>query len=109
MTVENNKYIQRINCLRQTNAMVKFLSCEPLLSSLVNMNLEDIDWVIVGGESGPKSREMKKEWAVEIRDLCMKSEVAFFFKQCGGVNKKKSGRLLDGMTYDEYPQSVVHN
>ena len=68
-----------------------------------NINIENIDWVIVGGESGPKSREMKKEWVMEIKELCEEKGVAFFFKQWGGTNKKKSGRLLDGKTYDYYP------
>lgn len=102
-TVENDKYVDRIDKLRKTKANIKFLSCEPLLGSLKDISLEEIDWVIVGGESGPKSREMKKEWVLELKDLCEKDGVAFFFKQWGGVNKKKSGRMLDGKTYDEYP------
>lgn len=105
-TVENDKYIDRIDKLRKTKANIKFLSCEPLLGSLKDISLEEIDWVIVGGESGPKSREMKKEWVLELKDLCEKDGVAFFFKQWGGINKKKSGRLLDGKTYDEYPLKV---
>ena len=103
VTVENDKYVERIDKLRNTKANIKFLSCEPLLGSLKNMNIENIDWVIVGGESGPKSRKMKKECVIEIRDLCEKKGVAFFFKQWGGINKKKSGRVLDGKTYDNYP------
>ena len=103
VTVESDKYIDRINELRNTKANIKFLSCEPLLGSLKSIDIENIDWVIVGGESGPKSREMKKEWVIEIKELCEKNEVAFFFKQWGGTNKKKSGRLLDGQTYDYYP------
>lgn len=102
-TVENDKYIDRIDKLRETKANIKFLSCEPLLGSLKDISLEKIDWVIVGGESGPKSREIKKEWVLELKDLCEKDGVAFFFKQWGGINKKKSGRMLDGKTYDEYP------
>lgn len=102
-TVENDKYIDRIDKLRKTKANIKFLSCEPLLGSLKDISLEEIDWVIVGGESGPKSREMKKEWVLELKELCEKYGVAFFFKQWGGINKKKSGRLLDGKTYDGYP------
>ena len=102
-TVENDKYIDRIDKLRKTKANIKFLSCEPLLGSLKDISLEEIDWVIVGGESGPKSREMKKEWVLELKELCEKYGVAFFFKQWGGINKKKSGRLLDGKTYDDYP------
>lgn len=102
-TVENDKYIDRIDKLRETKANIKFLSCEPLLGSLKDISLEKIDWVIVGGESGPKSREIKKEWVLELKDLCEKDGVAFFFKQWGVINKKKSGRMLDGKTYDEYP------
>ena len=104
-TVENDKYIDRIDKLRKTNANIKFLSCEPLLGSLKDISLEEIDWVIVGGESGPKSREMEKEWVLELKELCEKDGVAFFFKQWGGINKKKSGRLLDGKTYDDYPSN----
>ncbi len=102
-TVENDKYVDRIDKLRETKANIKFLSCEPLLGSLKDISLEEIDWVIVGGESGPKSREMKKGWVLELKDLCEKDGVAFFFKQWGGINKKKSGRSLDGKTYDGYP------
>lgn len=102
-TVENDKYVDRIDKLRETKANIKFLSCEPLLGSLKDISLEEIDWVIVGGESGPKSREMEKEWVLEFKELCEKDGVAFFFKQWGGINKKKSGRLLDGKTYDGYP------
>lgn len=102
-TVENDKYVDRIDKLRGTKANIKFLSCEPLLGSLKDISLKEIDWVIVGGESGPKSREMKKGWVLELKDLCEKDGVAFFFKQWGGINKKKSGRTLDGKTYDGYP------
>lgn len=102
-TVENDKYVDRIDKLRGTKANIKFLSCEPLLGSLKDISLKEIDWVIVGGESGPKSREMKKGWVLELKDLCEKDGVAFFFKQWGGINKKKSGRSLDGKTYDGYP------
>lgn len=102
-TVESDKYIERVDVLRNTKACIKFLSCEPLLGSIKEICLDKIDWVIVGGESGPKSRAMKKEWVSEIKDICEKKGVAFFFKQWGGINKKKSGRLLDGKTYDEYP------
>lgn len=102
-TVESDKYIERVDVLRNTKACIKFLSCEPLLGSIKEICLDKIDWVIVGGESGPKSRTMKKEWVSEIKDICEKKGVAFFFKQWGGINKKKSGRLLDGKTYDEYP------
>ena len=105
VSVEDERVTDRIDHLRQTNAMVKFLSCEPLIGPLDNLNLDGIDWVIVGGESGPKSRHMAKEWVTEIRDRCLEYDVAFFFKQWGGTNKKKTGRLLDGELYDEMPFS----
>lgn len=105
-TVENSKYIDRIDILRKMKADIKFISFEPLLGRIKIANLEQIDWVIVGGESGPKSREIKKDWIIEIRDNCRSNDVAFFFKQWGGTNKKKSGRVLDGNTYDEYPKQV---
>jgi protein gp37 len=103
VSVENSDYIHRIEDLRRTRARVKFLSLEPLLGSLPNLNLRGIDWVIVGGESGPGARPMRPEWAIEIRDQCRRSQVAFFFKQWGGKNKKKAGRLLEGRTWDEMP------
>jgi protein gp37 len=103
VSVENEKTIDRIEHLRKTGAKVKFLSCEPLIGPLTNINLEGIDWVIVGGESGPNSRPMEKEWVEDIQQQCEKAGVAFFFKQWGGVNKKKTGRLLNGRTYDEMP------
>lgn len=103
VSVENEKTIDRVDHLRKTSAKVKFLSCEPLIGPLPNINLEGIDWVIVGGESGPNSRPMEKEWVDDIQQQCEKAGVAFFFKQWGGVNKKKTGRLLNGRTYDEMP------
>lgn len=103
VSVENKKVIDRIDYLRQTNARVKFLSCEPLIGALPNMNLENIDWAIVGGESGPKSRPMEEGWVFDIMEQCEKSGTKFFFKQWGGTNKKKSGRLLNGKTYDDMP------
>ncbi len=103
VSVENEKVIDRIDYLRKTNAKTKFLSCEPLIGPLLNMNLTNIDWVIVGGESGRKSRPMEELWVWDIKDQCREQEVAFFFKQWGGVNKKKAGRELAGMTYDEMP------
>jgi len=103
VSVENEKTIDRIDHLRKIGAKVKFLSCEPLIGPLPNINLEGIDWVIVGGESGPNSRPMEKEWVEDIQQQCEKAGVAFFFKQWGGVNKKKTGRLLNGRTYDEMP------
>lgn len=103
VSVENAKVMHRIEDLRDTDARVKFLSCEPLIGPLPNMNLNRIDWVIVGGESGRKSRPMKEEWALDILDQCKASDVKFFFKQWGGVNKKKTGRLLLDQTWDEMP------
>jgi len=103
VSVEDGRVTDRIDHLRRTNAMVKFLSCEPLIGPLNNLNLDGIDWVIVGGESGPKSRYLAKEWVTEIRDRCLEYDVAFFFKQWGGTNKKKTGRLLDDQLYDEMP------
>lgn len=103
VSVENNDTKFRISDLRKVPAAVRFLSCEPLLGSLGMLNLKGMHWVIAGGESGPRSRPMKKEWVTEIRDNCMAQEVPFFFKQWGGVNKKKTGRLLDGRTWDDLP------
>jgi protein gp37 len=103
VSVENEKVISRIDLLRQTNAKVKFLSCEPLIGPLPNLNLQGIDWVIVGGESGRKPRRMKEEWALDIMDQCKSKDVKFFFKQWGGTNKKKTGRELQGKYYNEMP------
>lgn len=103
VSVENADYAFRIDHLRQTGAAVKFLSIEPLLGPLPDLDLTGIDWVIVGGESGPGARPMASEWATEIRDQCVAAGVAFFFKQWGGVNKGKTGRTLAGRTWDEMP------
>jgi len=103
VSVENEKVMERIDLLRQTNARVKFLSCEPLIGAIPNINLKGIDWVIVGGESGRKPRPMNVDWVLDIQTQCEKSKVAFFFKQWGGTNKKKTGRILNGRTYDEMP------
>jgi protein gp37 len=103
VSVENQNYTFRIDHLRETGAHIKFLSLEPLLGPLPNLNLEGMDWVIVGGESGPGARVMHKEWALEIRDQCIEANVPFFFKQWGGTNKKKNGRILDNRTWDEMP------
>ena len=105
VSVENQDYAFRIDELRRTHAAVKFLSLEPLLGPLMNLNLEGIDWVIVGGESGPGSRPMKKEWVTQIRDQCRRNNVPFFFKQWGGVNKKRAGRRLEGRTWSQYPDT----
>lgn len=107
VSVENQKYAYRIDDLRQTGAKIKFLSLEPLLGSLKNLDLYKIDWAIVGGESGYGAREIKEEWVIDIRNQCLEQDVAFFFKQWGGVNKKKTGRLLEGRTWDEMPEERV--
>jgi protein gp37 len=104
VSVEDDRVIERIKYLRKTNAKVKFLSCEPLIGPLPKLNLRKIDWVIVGGESGHKPRPMKSEWVLDIQDQCKKADIAFFFKQWGGRNKKAAGRILNGRTYDEMPE-----
>ncbi len=106
VSVENRDYTFRIDELRQTGAWVKFLSLEPLLGPLNNLTLEEIDWVIVGGESGPGARPIKEEWIVDIRDQCLVANIPFFFKQWGGVYKKRNGRELRGRTWDEVPAKV---
>jgi protein gp37 len=104
VSVENKKYgLPRIQHLHSAPAAMKFLSIEPLLEDIGEIDLTDIDWVIVGGESGPGARPMLREWVVSIRSQCRRHNVPFFFKQWGGVRKKKAGRLLDGRTYDEIP------
>lgn len=103
VSVENQSNLERIDYLRATNAKVKFLSLEPLLGALPNMNLQGIDWVIVGGESGPGARPMKEEWVIDIKDQCQKAGVPFFFKQWGGVFKKRNGRFLQNRTWNEMP------
>jgi len=103
VSVETDKCVRRIDNLRKTGAHVKFLSLEPLLGPLPKLDLVGIDWVIVGGESGPGARLMLKEWVINIRDQCLKAGVPFFFKQWGGVNKKRAGRLLEGRTWNEMP------
>jgi protein gp37 len=108
VSVENADYAYRIQHLRSTGASVKFISLEPLLGPLPNLDLFGIDWVIVGGESGPKSRLIDKSWVTDIRDQCQQAAVPFFFKQWGGVRKKKMGRLLDGRTWSEVPE-VSHS
>lgn len=102
VSVENQNYVHRIDYLRQIPATVRFLSCEPLLGSL-QLNLTDIHWVIVGGESGSKHRPMQVEWAQNIREQCQTANVAFFFKQVGGRTPKTGGRLLEGQIWNEMP------
>ena len=103
VSVENQDYTFRIEHLRHTRACVKFLSIEPLLGPLPVLNLHGIDWVIVGGESGPRARPMAEEWVIAIRDQCLAAGVPFFFKQWGGVRKKRTGRVLRGRTWDQLP------
>lgn len=103
VSIENTATVARSFQLAATGARVKFLSIEPLLESIPNLSLLGIDWVIVGGESGPKARPMAADWVREIRDICVAEKVPFFFKQWGGVNKKANGRMLDGRTWDEMP------
>lgn len=103
VTVERVDYVHRIDCLRKTGAFVKFLSIEPLLGPVPDINLDGVDWVIVGGESGPGARPMDSAWVTDIRDQCRVAGVPFFFKQWGGVRKKQAGRILEGRTWDEMP------
>jgi protein gp37 len=107
VSVETNEYSFRIDHLRQTGAKIKFISLEPLLGSMPNLNLEGINWVVVGGESGPKARPIEKSWVIDIRDQCLKTRVPFFFKQWGGVHKKKSGRELEGRVWNELPITLT--
>jgi protein gp37 len=104
VSVDTADYLSRIDCLRDTPAKVKFLSLEPLLGPLLGLELRGIDWVIAGGESGPKARPMDPSWVIDIRNQCASNGVPFFFKQWGGINKKRAGRLLEGRTWDEMPK-----
>lgn len=106
VSVESADYLWRINHLNNIPAKIKFLSIEPLIGRIGTIDLKRIDWVIVGGESGPGSRPMDPEWIEEIQDQCLKKNVPFFFKQWGGVQKKKAGRILNGRTWDEMPNSI---
>lgn len=103
VSVEDERVTERIDFLRHTNAKTKFLSCEPLIGPLMNLNLTGIDWVIVGGESGRKSRPMVEWWVWDIKQQCDEQEALFFFKQWGGKNKKKAGRELAGNIYNDMP------
>jgi len=105
VSVENKDYTFRIDHLRRTDAHLKFLSLEPLLGPLPELDLTGIDWVIVGGESGPKARPIEADWVRDVRDQCLNQNVPFFFKQWGGVFKKRNGRLLDGRTWDQMPMT----
>lgn len=104
VSVEDDRVTDRIDLLQKTGARVKFLSLEPLIGPLPALNLYGMDWVIVGGESGRKPRPMDPDWVLDIQDQCEKAGVAFFFKQWGGTNKKKTGRVLNGRTYDDMPE-----
>jgi len=106
VSVENHEYTYRIEHLRKIKAQTKFLSLEPLLGPISNLSLEKIHWVIIGGESGPKARPIERIWVTNIRDQCLSANVPFFFKQWGGVNKKKNGRILEGRIWDQMPASA---
>jgi protein gp37 len=109
VSVENRKHgLARLRDLQAAEASTRFLSVEPLLEDLGSLDLTRIDWVIVGGESGPGARTMKTEWVTSIRDQCQKAEIAFFFKQWGGVRKSLAGRQLEGRTYDQFPRREAH-
>ncbi len=103
VTVENADYVNRIDHLRQTNANIKFICFEPLLGRIQNINLKDIDWAIVGGESGQNARPMQKEWAIDIKNQVVDDKIPFYFKQWGGKDKGKGGRIMEGRTWDDYP------
>jgi protein gp37 len=104
VSVENRRFVHRVECLRQVPAAVRFISAEPLLGPLDGLDLTGIDWLIVGGESGYRHRPIKVEWARELRDRCVDEGVSFFFKQWGGRSPKAGGRELDGRTWDELPE-----
>jgi protein gp37 len=107
-TVESGEYRFRIDDLRETGASIKFLSMEPLLGPVADLDLKGINWVIAGGESGPNARPMAREWVISIRDECMSGDIPFFFKQWGGVNKKKAGRHLEGRLWEGMPEPFEH-
>ena len=110
VTIENNDYVERADCLRKVNAAVRFISLEPLLGPVPDLELDGIGWVIVGGESGPGARPMKEKWVLDIKERCENGHsIPFFFKQWGGVNKKKTGRVLQGRTWDNYPVMAEGN
>lgn len=107
VSVESAAYLGRLDDLRRTRAAVRFVSLEPLLGSVAGVDLTSIDWAIVGGESGPGARPMDPQWVREVRSACRRSSTAFFFKQWGGPNKKRQGRMLDGKTWDEFPAALA--
>jgi protein gp37 len=106
VTVESDRQKVRVKDLVHTDAKIKYLSIEPMLSAINDLPLDGIDWVVVGGESGPKARVMKEEWVLPIRDKCLEMNVAFFFKQWGGVNKKATGNLLQGELWQQMPEVI---
>lgn len=107
VTVESQRYVNRIDALKRVPAAIRFVSFEPLLSAISeDTDLSEIHWAIIGGESGPGARPMSEEWVLGLRSLCRRYDTAFFFKQWGGVNKKKTGRVLEGRTWDEMPAAV---
>jgi protein gp37 len=107
VTVEDNSSIFRVDDLGKCNASIKFVSCEPLIGEIHFKSLRNIDWVIVGGETGPNARPMKREWAIAIRDLCLEKGIPYFFKQWGGSKKKKNRRVLDGRIWSQMPASLA--
>jgi len=107
VSVEDRHYAFRIDDLRKTRALTKFVSFEPLIGPPGQLDLSGIDWVIVGGETGPRARPMEPEWALDIRDQCCESQVPSFFKQWGGPGNRKRGRLLQGRVWDQMPSVVV--
>lgn len=109
VSVEDKRVDYRIDCLRETGAKIKFLSLEPLIGALPSLDLTGINWAIVGGESGKQARPIEESWVLDIRDQCKNQEVSFFFKQWGGKNKKKTGRLLQGIEYNEMPTEESQN
>ncbi|MCX5873913.1 MAG: DUF5131 family protein [Deltaproteobacteria bacterium] len=106
VTVEKSDYLDRIECLMNTNATVKWINCEPLLGPVESDKIQSLDWVVVGGESGPNCRSMNMDWARQIRDICEEHDIPFFFKQAGGPGRDKGGKNLDGKTYKQWPKSI---
>jgi len=107
VSVENEKYVYRMDDLGKTPAYIKFVSMEPLLGQISKFPYKKIDWVIVGGESGPNARPIEQSWVIEIRNQCIKNSIPFFFKQWGGFNKKKNGRLLEGKYWEQTPDCHI--
>ncbi len=108
VTIENRRFVQRADVLRAVPAAVRFISAEPLLGPLEGLVLEGIDWLIAGGESGPRHRRVDPDWIRDLRDRCARGDVAFFFKQWGGTRPKSRGRELDGREWDELPSPKAH-